>query len=92
MNDFEVKVLDYIVENRARMERLEANMERHIEGVMQNRARIETLEQQEENIEDEIKDLKAPSDTKVTFNTLIKWGKGLIVIAATGKILYDIFN
>lgn len=44
MNDFQSKVLEYIIEARGRMQRIEDDLEKHIEGVEQNRKRIEELE------------------------------------------------
>ena len=48
MTHFEEKVLEYIVEAKARMTRIEHDLEKHIEGVEQNRTRIERLEKPRE--------------------------------------------
>ena len=92
MTDFEARVVEYIIEARERMTRIEEDLKEHKEGVIQNRTRIVALEIKEEKVEDEVKKLKAPSDTKVTLVTLKRWGAWLITTSAAAKIVHDIFN
>jgi len=92
MTEFEAKVVEYMMEARERMTRMEKDLREHKEGVIQNRIRIETLEDKEEKVEAEVEVLKMPSDTKVTLNTLKRWGAWLITTSAAAKIIHDIFN